>query len=69
MKMLKMEMKRVIVSYQGEAYCGAHTDQASCPEVITDHLYDDDDGDGDISFFMLHVIVILYIINLNHLRT
>ena len=60
-------LKRVIVSYQGEAYCGAHTDQASCPEVITDHLYDDD-GDGDISFFMLHVIVILYIINLNHLR-
>ena len=23
--------------YQGEAYCGAHTDQASCPEVINCH--------------------------------
>ena len=37
MKMVKMKIKSVtamIISHQGEAYCGAHTDHATCTEVI-----------------------------------
>ena len=37
MKMMKMKIKSVtamIVPHQGEAYCGAHTDHATCTEVI-----------------------------------
>ena len=36
-EMVKMKIKSVtamIISHQGEAYCGAHTDHATCTEVI-----------------------------------